>query len=81
MMQVIVGTSPKLSSEKVLSAPEDFDWENVSQEELLAMAGTPSLLGDKKAFRFSGSLTGERAEEFFDSVSEFVRSSHQFIFL
>ena len=62
------------------AAVEDFAWEKTSIEEVLAMATTMSLMGDTNVFRFSGALTGERADEFLDSAKDLVASPHQFIF-
>lgn len=80
MMRVYVGTPPAGKKVPIPSA-EDLEWERLSQEELLAMASTQSLLGDVRVFRLQGALAGGRGEEFLDIARELAVSPHTFVLL
>ena len=87
MIRILVGNTAPLSrksssdsKQKALAYIEDVDWEKLSDDELLAMATTLSLMGDSKVFRMSGALNGARADEFLKVAAQLQQSPHLFIF-
>ena len=74
MLIVAVGKAKKKKGS------EELKWENVSSEELLALASTPALFGGVRTMVFVGALAGERAEEFLDIAKDLADSPHTFVF-
>ncbi|HVY73106.1 MAG TPA: hypothetical protein VG984_03610 [Candidatus Paceibacterota bacterium] len=75
MMRVVVGKSARLGA-----SAQELRWESLAPGEILAMAGTSSLLGGSEIYLLVGALAGERGEEFLDSAGELVASPHTFVF-
>lgn len=75
-MHVFVGAVP--NSEK-LPPLEDLLWEQTTPQEIESLAQTHTLLGDTRAFRLVGALTGLRAQEYLDLSATLVSSVHTFV--
>ncbi len=73
MLSVIIGSAK-------ISGAEDLAWDAISAEELAAMAGTPSLLGDAKKYLLRGALAGERGGDFLSMAKVLAISPHLFVF-
>lgn len=65
---------------KKLGPAEDLAWEETNSAELLSLASTSSLMGEARTFRFSGALSGVRADDFVDIAEELAASPHRFVF-
>lgn len=74
MLIVTVGKTTKKKG------AEELKWENILQDELLALASTQALFGSARVFVFSGALYGARADEFLDMADTLADSEHTFIF-
>ena len=59
---------------------EELKWENLSGDEVAAIASTPALFGGAKTFVLSGALCGPRSEEFLELAEALAESIHVFIF-
>jgi hypothetical protein len=73
MMLVVVGKNKKKGA-------EELKWENLSIEDLIALASTGGLFGGSGTYLFKGALAGERGEEFLEIAKLLVESPHTFIF-
>src|SRR3989344_5355998 len=60
---------------------EELKWQELSGEELVAMAATEALFGGDQTFVLEGALYSERGEEFLDLLEVFAESPHTFIFV
>jgi DNA polymerase III delta subunit len=60
-------------------AGEPLDWENLTAEDIGALASTPTLFGGSRTFVLTGALAGERSEEFFNFADALAESPHTFI--
>src|SRR3569832_391901 len=74
MLNVIVG------KKKRPVGAEEVKWENMSGEELGALAATDSLFGGTRTLVFVGALNGTRNDEFLKFAKDFAESGHTFIF-
>lgn len=64
---------------------EELKWENMSAEEIAALASTPSLFGlpgqgGARTFVLSGVLYSDRGEEFLGIAETLAESPHTFVF-
>src|SRR3989338_4186956 len=71
MLRVLVGKNAR---------GEELRWQELSGEELVAMAATEALFGGDQAFVLEGALNSERGEEFLDLLEVFAESPHMFVF-
>ena len=60
-------------------AGEPLDWENLTSEDIGALASTPTLFGGTRTFVLQGALGGERGDEFLDLADALAESPHTFI--
>src|SRR3989344_6034108 len=72
MLKVLVGKNAR---------GEELKWQELSGEELVAMAATEALFGGDQTFVLEGALYSERGEEFLDLLEVFAESPHTFIFV
>ena len=72
MLKVLVGKNAQ---------GEELKWQELSGEELVAMAATEALFGGDQTFVLEGALYSERGEEFLDLLEVFAESPHTFIFV
>src|SRR3990167_4076740 len=72
MLKVLVGKNAQ---------GEELKWQELSGEELVAMAATGALFGGDQTFVLEGALCSERWEEFLDLLEVFAESPHTFIFV
>ena len=89
MLAVIVGSDPKAKSAERRKlwkgALQDIDPEAVSREAFAALAGTPSLFGEPRAYRLqnifsSNAEEGLSADAILDMARDLSNSPHTFIF-
>ncbi|MEK7612622.1 MAG: hypothetical protein AAB449_00520 [Patescibacteria group bacterium] len=80
---IIVKVSPQLVrtfATQVAAAPEELRWQDMSIEELTALASTQALFGGTQTFVLAGAIASERGQEFLDMAKTFAESPHTFIF-
>lgn len=71
MLRVVVGKK---------GIGEEVKWEDLSSEDVAALALTNTLFGGVRTFVFEGALTGVRGDEFLAMAEMFAESPHTFIF-
>ena len=72
MLKVLVGKNAR---------GEELKWQELSGEELVAMAATGALFGGDQTFVLEGALCSERGEGVLDLLEVFAESPHTFIFV